>query len=345
MNDRYTADLGNHLAASVAFFGFLSLFPILLLGLAVVGFVFADDPQAQQEVVEAVSAAVPGLGEALGDTIDVAIRTRGATGLVGLVGVLFTGLRVVDGATLAVSRVFRVDATDESGVVRKVRALGNLVLLGTLTIVATSAGALAGVIVFVAENLGLPETVVRLRGVLAFVLSFVLDVALFAVAYRVLTAARGPRFPDLWRGAILAAIGWTALKVFGATYVGNTADQWDALYGALGVVIGAMLLLFLAGRIFIYGAELNALLLQREGRLTPPGADAATREEADDLDATSSEMLVEPIPVPVDTSAAGSPVVSPRRRSPLRTGLLLGLTAAIAALIARQLPSRDEPLL
>jgi hypothetical protein len=122
VNDRYTDDLGNHLAASIAFFAFLSLFPILLLGLAVAGTVFADDPQAQQEVVDAVSAAVPGLGEALGETIDVAIRTRGATGLVGLVGVLFAGLRVVDAATLAVSRVFRVDATHDSGVVRKARA-------------------------------------------------------------------------------------------------------------------------------------------------------------------------------------------------------------------------------
>jgi YihY family inner membrane protein len=310
-----------------------------------VGFVFADDPQAQREVVDAVSTAVPGLGEALGETIDVAIRTRGATGLIGLVGVLFAGLRVIDGATLAVSRVFRVDATDESGVVRKARATGNLVLLGTLAILATSAGALAGVIVLLAETLGLPEGLVRLRGLLAFVMSFALDVVLFSIAYRVLTAARGPRFPDLWPGAVLAAIGWTALKVFGATYVGNTAEQWDAVYGALGVVIGTMLLLFLAGRIFLYGAELNALRLQREGRLTAPGADVATSDAAVGPERADTGAETGRAPVTLDrpvTEPVGAAAHGP---SPLRTGLLVGLTAAIAALIARQLPSRDEPLL
>lgn len=283
VNERYTEDLGNHLAASIAFFGFLSLFPILLLGLAVAGFAFAGDPQAQQEVVAGVTAAVPGLGAALGDTIEIAVRTRGATGLIGLIGVLFAGLRVIDGATLAISRVFRVDATDESAVIRKARALGNLALLGLLTILGTTAGALAGFIVVIADAGGLPEAVVRLRGPIAFALSFALDLLLFVVAYRLLTAARGPAWRELVPGALLAAAGWTALKVFGAAYVSNTAEQWDALYGALGVVIGAMLLLFLAARILIYGAELNALRLERAGELTPPAADHATRGSAAQL--------------------------------------------------------------
>jgi membrane protein len=325
VNDRYTEDLGNHLSASIAFFGFLSLFPIALLALSVAGFVFAGDPAAADRVVDSVAEAVPGLEAALGGALETAVRTRGVTGLVGLVGVLFAGLRVIDAAALAVSRVFRVE--DSSGALaRKLRALRNLVILGALTLLATSAGALAGVVGAAAEGLGIPAGVVQLRGVLAFALSFGLDVLLFLVAFRVLASVPGPPWSDLVPGALLAAAGWTALKVFGAAYVGNTAAQWDAIYGALGVVIGAMLLLLLAGRIFLYGAELNALLAQR-------------RREA------ATGYVVEPTAWTAAGTAGGStqaPAATRDRRRDLR---LLAIGAAIAAVIIKLVAPREDRLL
>jgi membrane protein len=268
VKERYEADLGNHLAASIAFFGFLSLFPLALLGLSVAGFVLAGDVAAQQEIADTVTEAVPGLGVVLGDAIETAVATRGVTGLVGLIGVLLAGLRVIAIATEAISRVHRVEI-DDNAVVAKARALGNLLVLGTLAILATSAGAVAGFVGRAGDVVGLPDAVVR--GVAAPLLSFALDFVLFVVAYRVLAASRGPRWEHLWPGAVLAAVGWTALKVFGATYVGNQAANWDAVYGALGGIIAAMLLLFLAARIFLYGAQLNAVRCERPDGLLHTG--------------------------------------------------------------------------
>jgi membrane protein len=273
VNERYTDDLGNHLAASIAFFGFLSLFPLILLALSVAGLVLAADPAAQAQLADRIAAAVPGLGEAIGDAIDRVVAARGVTGIVGFVLVLFSGLRVIDAASLAVSRVFRVQP--EAGAVKKkLVALGNLVLLGFLTVLATSAGALAGLVGAGADALGAPEWLVRGRVVLAPVLSFALDTLLFLTAYRVLVLRAGPPLRDLVPGALLAAAGWTALKVFGAAYVGNQAANWDGLYGTLGGIIAAMLLLFLAARIFLYGAELNALRSERRHGTPAPTLDA-----------------------------------------------------------------------
>lgn len=302
---------------------------------------FAGDPDAMEQLVTAVAEAVPGLEAALGGALETAVRTRGVTGVVGLVGVLFAGLRVIDAAALAVSRVFRVE-DDASAVARKARALRNLVILGLLTVLATSAGALAGLIGAVAETVGIPVGWVQVRGLLAFALSFALDTLLFLVAYRLLTAVPGPPWSELAPGALLAAAGWSALKVFGSTYVGNTAAQWDAVYGALGVVIGAMLLLFLAGRILIYGAELNVVLGE------PPDTvagrvDAAAGVPADG--ATGARPGARPEAAAVAVGAGAGPGVRSsrhRRHFDLRR-VVLG--AAFVALIVKLLPPRGDPLL
>ncbi len=344
VNERYTEDLGNHLAASIAFFGFLSLFPIALLALSVAGFVFAGDPDAMEQLVTAVAEAVPGLEAALGGALDTAVRTRGVTGVVGLVGVLLAGLRVIDAAALAVSRVFRVE--DDAGTVaRKARALRNLVILGLLTVLATSAGALAGLIGAAAETFGIPVGLVQLRGLLAFVLSFTLDTLLFLVAYRLLTSVPGPPWSELVPGALLAAAGWSALKVFGATYVGNTAAQWDAVYGALGVVIGAMLLLFLAGRILIYGAELNAVLRGHREAEAAGRVDEVAVVPTDAAAGALRGAVRAGDRVAAGTgSGAGTPLRLDRRRRRLDAGRV-ALGAALVALIVKLLPPRDDPLL
>lgn len=344
VNERYTADLGNHLAASIAFFGFLSLFPIALLALSVAGFVFAGNPDAMEQLVTAVAEAVPGLEAALGGALDTAVRTRGVTGVVGLVGVLLAGLRVIDAAALAVSRVFRVE-DDAGAVARKARALRNLVILGLLTTLATSAGALAGLIGAAAETLGIPVGLVQLRGLLAFVLSFALDTLLFLVAYRLLTSVPGPPWSELVPGALLAAAGWSALKVFGATYVGNTAAQWDAVYGALGVVIGAMLLLFLAGRILIYGAELNAVLGGHRDAEAAGRVDEVAVVPTDAADgALRGAVRAGDRGVAGTGPGAGTPRRPDRRRRRLDAGRV-ALGAALVALIVKLLPPRDDPLL
>lgn len=280
VQERYDDDLGNQLAGSMAFFMFLSIFPILLAALAVAGFLLQGDVGAQAELQDAVGQAVPGLEAAMGDTLDTVVEKRGVLGIVGFLGVLFAGLRVVDSAQVATSRIYRFE-DDRNVIVKKLRAVVHLVVLGLLAVAGVLASGLGALLGDAAQQAGVPEDLAATLGIIGPLAAFALDLAFFLVAYRLLAVGEGPEWSDLWPGALLAAAGWTLLKFFGAWYTGGQADKWNELLGTLGSIIAAMLLLFLAGRIYVYGAELNALRCEREGRrlMAPPAPDNQGSEE------------------------------------------------------------------
>lgn len=251
MQDRYDADAAGQFAAAIAYYGFLSLFPLVLLVLSLAGFVLAGDPAAQADVFELLTSALPGLEAQLDDTLAAVVEARATTGVVGVLLLLFSGLRVVDSATVATSRIFRVDVTAMGGLKRRLRELGALALLGTLALAGAAAGSLVGV-----RTGGVTQVVVSVG---ATVLSLGIDFVLFLVAYRLLTAAAGPGWRDLWPGALLGAVGWTALKVAGSTLVASQVAGARQVYGGLASAIGILFLLFLAARLYLYGAEWNAV--------------------------------------------------------------------------------------
>lgn len=265
VQDRYKEDAGDQFAGAIGFFGFLSLFPLILLALSVTGFVLADASEARiTQVAQAIQDAIPGFSAALGggedstgvgQALQTIIDNRETGGIVGLALLLLSGLRVVNAAQTATLVIFRVDLTELSSVKRKVQQLVALVVLGLLALVGVAAGSAIGV---VAQNdfLGVMDV---LAPVITVAVTFLLDAGLFLAAYRLFGTRDGPPWRTLVPGAILGGLGWTLLKLFGSTYVSSQVSSANELYGAIGGVIGLMLLLYLAGRLFVYGAELSAV--------------------------------------------------------------------------------------
>src|SRR5687768_4873154 len=105
---RYGRDYGSYLAATVTYYGFLSVFPLILLGLSVVGFFLAENPEAQREWARALSGSIPGLGPIIGKNIEGLIEARGATGLIGAASLAWTGTGVVEASGYALGVVFRI---------------------------------------------------------------------------------------------------------------------------------------------------------------------------------------------------------------------------------------------
>lgn len=268
VQERYKADAADPLAAAIAFFGFLSLFPLLLLAVSAAGFIL-DDPADQLAVAEQITDAIPGFDQTVEGEEESQVEAllasvvaqRGTVGVVGLIVLLFSGLRVVNAAMVATRVVFRGPVL--SGVGAKLRQLGALLGLGGLFLLGTAISSAAG------TGLGqLPGTVAVL---LSLASSFVVDFGLFLAAYTLLSPSAPLGVRDRLPGAMLAALGWTALKVAGATWVGGQIDNANAIYGALGSVIALMLLFYLAGRLYLYGAELAAVRYERvHGPLVHP---------------------------------------------------------------------------
>lgn len=252
---RYAEDSANYLAASITYYGFLSVFPLLLLGVSVVGFILAEGT-SQTIWISRLSEAVPGLGPLIGDSLQIAVRRRGAAGLVGLLGLLWTGTGAIQAAGHALAVIFR--RPEVEGFVRqKLWAIANTVGLGLL--------ALAGLLVAGGAGGWKADgpAGVALK-IAAFALAVALDFTLFLVSYRVLTRGLGPAVSKLWRGALLGAAGWTGLKFFGAALAVRASANASAVYGTFASVVGVLLLLFLASRLHLYGAELNGVIIDRE---------------------------------------------------------------------------------
>ena len=287
VQQRYKQDAADQLAAAIGFFAFLSLVPLLLLAVAAAGFIL-DDPEDQVAVALALTEAIPGFeatletgepDEGVSALIATVVEQRGTVGLIGAVTLLLAGLRVIASAMAATRVVFRGGVV--KGVGGWIRKLLSLVVLGLTALLAIGASAVAGIDLDI-----LPRWV---SVALSMTVSFGLDLVLFLVAYRVLSTTTSMRWRQLLPGALLAAAGWTLLKLFGSTWVAGQVAGANALYGTLGGVIALLLLLYLAGRLYLYGAELSAVLVERqEGPMSLQSADDTAEEEGQDLTADSA---------------------------------------------------------
>lgn len=350
VQERYKHDAADQFAAAIGFFGFLSLFPLMVLAVAVAGFVYSS-PEDQARVATIITDSIPGFAatmEADGEDTGVAelvanvVDNRGAITGIGLVTLLFTGLRVVNAAMTATSRVLR--APLPMGVGGKVRQLASLAVLGVVAVAAAAASGIAGV----PEGL-LPRPAAVL---VALAVTFSLDFVLFLAAYRLLGQQSSQvTLRHLVPGAVLAAVGWTALKVAGSAYVASQVEGANALYGAFGGIIALLLLLYLAGRLYLYGIEFAALRYERRfgplhaGASPGPGAPAVPSAAGVPAraPAPAAAVVAGGVAVPAYAAAGRRPQVpAPDDARPnVRTAVAFGLAAAALAVGWRFLRDDD----
>lgn len=272
MQQRYTDDAADSFAASIGFFGFLSLIPILAVGLSVLGFLVRGDVGLQDRAIQAVGDAVPGLSSVLPESdlrriVEGARESAGSLLSISFAVLLFTGMKVIAGAQRALAVIFRMELP--TGLKARLEQLLALAGLGLLALVGSALGGSAGVD-FSNDLMGLLISI-ALTGV-----SFLADLGLFLAAYRLLSPDPGePAWGVLLPGSVLAAVAWTALKLGGASLIAGGNNE--GTYGKpLAGAVGLLLLLYLAGRVFMYGAELSAL----KAGIDPPLLDGVDEDPA-----------------------------------------------------------------
>jgi len=256
VQERYSRDGAGFLASTIAYHAFISVFPLLLVGMSVAGFLLTD-PESRMTFSRTLTDTVPGLQPLVGDSIDALVDARGAAGLLGLLGLVWTGTNVVRAAGHALDRVFSIGHEDDSFIKRNAWAMRSLATLGALAAVAMGMS-------FGGSLLPGDGAAGIAIGIALIAVGLVVDMALFLVAYRILTRRKGPTRGELVRGAMLAAVGWTLLKLGGSAYAQYTVADAQAVYGTFAGALGLLVLLSAGARIFMYGAELNALRIDQE---------------------------------------------------------------------------------
>jgi len=257
---KFFDDQGNYLTAMITYYAFLSLFPLLLLLISILGFALHNDPGLQDRVLNSALSRLPVIGQQIGDNVQ-SLRGNALAVVIGALGGLYGSLGVIQAAQNAFNKVWAVPRNSRPNpLMARVLSLSMLVVLGIGLVVSTALSALSAV----AGRVGGSELGAGLRALLALV-AVVLNVALLAFAFRLLTAQSGSTRRVL-PGAVAAALIWQLLQILGTYYFGHTLRNSTATYGLFGVVLGLLVWLYLSAFAVVFGAEINSVL---DGRLWP----------------------------------------------------------------------------
>jgi inner membrane protein YhjD len=264
---KFGDDAASSLAALITYYGFLSLFPLMLVLITVLGLVAS--PSSEQRIIHSTVAQFPIVGNQLTGPHGIrALKAGSGVGLtVGLLGLMWGSLGVTQAAQRAMAEVWNVPGVIRPGFVPR---LGRSVLfLGVLALDVVATTGLASVAV-----LGNRSVLLRVG---AMALTLGADMGLYVLAFRVLTPKSiGTR--SLIPGALIAGVAWALLQYAGTLFVAHQLRNTSEIYGYFSSVLGLIAFLFLTAQITLYAAELNVV---RERHLYPRSIVQPPLTEAD----------------------------------------------------------------
>ncbi|HWL90927.1 MAG TPA: YihY/virulence factor BrkB family protein [Actinomycetota bacterium] len=249
---KFGDDRASHLAALISYYGFFSIFPLLLLFATVVAIVVRDDPELRQRLLDSAVSQFPIVGTRIGRTVGELTRSS-FTLSVGIVGALWSGTAVVAAAQHAMDEVWDVPRVERPGpLTRVVRAALLLFVFGASIVLST----------FLVGSGGEPGWSAALLDVLSLAGTVLASAAVFAFAFRVLTVAH-VSWRDVLPGAIVAAIAWTILLMLGGWLVDQHIRRASQVYGFFAIVIGLLAWISLVAQVFLLAAEINVVRARR----------------------------------------------------------------------------------
>ena len=271
---KYGDDRGGSLAALIAYYGFLSLFPLLLLLVTVLGIVVGGDSALAHRIEHSALSQFPVIGTQIGTNLH-ELHQRSALGLVvGIAGLLWGSQGASQAGQFAMAEIWNVPAVVRPNYWRRLARTGLMTAaLGVFLVVSTG---LAGIVTF-AGGRSWPE---RAGGL---VLSLVVNIALYLVAFRTLTP-RQVETRELVPGTFFGGAGWTVLQLVGTLLVDHLLRNTSQVYGFFAVVLGLLAYISVVAQLSLYAAELNVVRARRlwpRSFVQPPLTEADRRVLSD----------------------------------------------------------------
>jgi YihY family inner membrane protein len=247
---KFGDDRGGALAALIAYYAFMSLFPLLLVLTTILGFIGNDD--LRDNVVGTALSEFPVVGEQIGEDASQPLTGNGVGLAVGLLLLVYGSLGVAQAGQHAMAQVWNVPGVSRPGFVpRLARSVGFFAVLALGLALTTG---LSGAATMSGRDLD-----VRAASLLV---SALVNVALYIALFRVLTPRTVPMH-DLAPGAALAGLCYAALLALGTSLVQHQLRHAQALYGQFALVLGLIGWLYLVAQIIVYAAELNVVRARR----------------------------------------------------------------------------------
>ena len=250
---KYGDDNGGVLVSNLAYSVFISLFPLLLILVTILGLIASVDPSFRESAVKnAVANQIPLLGQTLTSNVDALQRSSKIGLIVGLLVLIYGVTGLAQAGLFTMQQVWNLPGPARPGYVQRLgRSLLFLCLLGGGVIVTTG---LAGL-----------STYLRAKGLwfdlLLYVVTAAFGAGMYLGAFRALTA-KGVPTRSLLPGAVTGGILWALLQVL-STWLVHHFLHSNSVYGIFASVLGLLAWIYLATNITVYCAEINVVLNRR----------------------------------------------------------------------------------
>jgi membrane protein len=279
---KFGDDQGGHWAALVAYYGFFSLFPLLLVFTTILGFVLQDNEELQDRILDSALSQFPIIGETIRDNLG-ALSGSFTVLAIGIVGSLWAGMGVLLTLQTAMNELWDVPRRSRPNFLKgRLRAFLALLVFGAAII---TSSVLAG-LGTAGGSLGWALRIVTIAA------TFLLNALVIGSAFRYLTVAR-VGWRDVLPGALLSSAVWMGLLTLGAWLVDRQLRGSQALYGFFGIVLGLLSWIYVGAQLMLLSAELNVVLSRR---LWPRSLDAPplTEPDKESLAAQATEEAARP---------------------------------------------------
>ncbi|HWG14461.1 MAG TPA: YhjD/YihY/BrkB family envelope integrity protein [Streptosporangiaceae bacterium] len=246
---KFGDDNANLQVLALAWYGFTAIFPLLLVVVTILGFV------GQKSLGTGVLTTLhkfPVVGTDFNPSDPSALHGSTVGLIIGLLGLLYGAQGVTQSAQQAMDTVWNIPQTKATGFLPRLgRSLAGLVLIGGAFLINALLSTYA--------TGGTSNYAIRVPALAGLL---IINTGLYFATFTVLTAkVVGPR--GLLPGAILGAIGFTALITVGTGLLTHQLDGAKGTYGTFGGVIGIVAILLLLAKLSIYAAELNPVLARQ----------------------------------------------------------------------------------
>jgi membrane protein len=258
---RYDEVNGGRLAAAIAYYGFFAIFALLLIGYAIFGILLTNNTELFDVVRDFLSQNLPFLD------LEEVLASGRTVGVVGLIGLVFTGVRWVEAIRSSQREIWRLNQHPGYVVLRQVVDVA--VLLGVLALLALSVLA-----VYLLERLlgwifggHALWLLTMVSWILTVAINMLLGAALLAAVPRLRMTFRRLLPPVLQVG-----IGITLLNTVGRSFVDLV--QQNPAYGLVASAVGVLVYLYVFNQLLLFGAAWAAT--SPHGRVVDLSADDRT---------------------------------------------------------------------
>lgn len=260
---KYGDDQAGSLAVLIAYNAFISVFPLLLVFVTILGLILPTHPGLQQRLLSSALAEFPVIGDQL--------RLSGLHGhwwvlAVSIVISIWGAKGVANSAQYAFNEVWDVPFAQRPGFLPSFgRSLGMLALLGIAVMVTGTLSGVGG-----SGTLAVPVRIAM------FAVSTAVNVGVFLFAFRLATAAVVAT-RCLMLSAVVSALLWQVLLAAGGLLVTHQVSHAQSLYGVFGVVLGLVGWLQIQAQVMLLAVEVDVVRARRlwpRSVVQPPLTDA-----------------------------------------------------------------------